>query len=414
MKKLIIWCAVLCSFGKVYAQDSVVDSRVAVNTSVRVHTQVNISDQDTKDEERVKNISKTFPADQNDKIALSNQYGSMVIKVWDRREVKIDIAIRANSGGDTQNLMDQVNITAGKSGDVISCKTDIDNGRHWGGRNNTRSLKIDYVVYLPAANALTLSQEFGNILMGDHSGPVSANVQYGNLDAGNLSSTNNYISVQYGKTNIEAVNRATIKQQYGAGLMVGTAGTLDIDAQYVNVTVNTIRGNALIKQQYGSGLKIGSVNNLDLDAQYVNVNIANIKGNATVKQEYNSLTIGTVGKLNLRAEYAGVNIGSLRGDGNFRMSYNKFIVGAVGAGCKSLLVDVEYVDVNLGFVDGYNADFTVQKSYGSFKSDSRLGGSVNVRGGDEDSSTKNYSGKIGSGGSAIVRVKSEYGSVVFK
>ncbi|WP_158796282.1 hypothetical protein [Pedobacter sp. L105] len=418
MKKLIVWCVVLCSFGRVYAQDSVVearstvDTRVAVNTMVKVHVQ---ADPDQNDDSRVKNISKTFPADQNDKISLSNQYGAMVIKVWDRKEVKIDVTIRANSGGDTQKLIDQVNIVAGKSGDLISCKTDIDNERRWGGRSKSRELKIDYVVYLPAVNALTLSQQFGNVTMGDYSGPVSANVQYGNFDAGNLSSLNNYVYVQYGKTTIAGLNKATIKQEYGAGLSIGTAGTLDVDAQYVNVAISTIRGNAVIKQQYGSGLKIGTVNNLDLNVEYANVNVGAIRGNATIKQEYNDLTIASVGKLNLRAEYAGVNIGTLRGDGHFNLSYNKLNIATVGTGCKSLTADVEYVDVNLGFAEGYNANFNVVKSYGGF----RYGSNVRVsstgrRNEDDDSSTKNYSGTIGSGGSSEVRIKAEYGSVVFK
>ncbi|PIH00636.1 hypothetical protein CS542_03835 [Pedobacter sp. IW39] len=36
--------------------------------------------------------------------------------------------------------------------------------------------------------------------------------------------------------------KAVVKQQYGSGLTIGAAGTLDLNAQYVTVRINTIRG----------------------------------------------------------------------------------------------------------------------------------------------------------------------------
>ncbi|SEA95479.1 hypothetical protein [Pedobacter hartonius] len=426
MKKLVTWgVLILAGSNGAFAQgpsepETTAHAAYAVNTSVsssitagqNLNDQIKVQDDDAV---RVKNISKSFPAGKTDKVVLSNQFGSMLIKVWDRREVKIDISIRSYSNNDreAQELIDQVNINADKNGDVISCKTTIGNGNRWSGRNKRREVKVNYVVYLPASNALDLSQQFGNVNMGDFSGPLTAKVQYGDFNAGNLSDASNYISVQYGKTNIQELNKATIKQQYGSGLTIGTAGTLDLNAQYANVSITAIRGDALIKQQYGSGLKIGSVNNLDLDVQYASVNVTAIKGNATIKQQYNSLTIGNVGRLSLRSEYTGVNVGTLRGDGDFKMSYNNFNIGEVSPGCRSLIIDVDYVDVNLGFSDSFNGDFSVQKTYGAF----RYGSSVRVNAlgeNDKHSSTKNYSGKIGNGGSARVQIKSDYGAVVFK
>ena len=419
MKKLIIWCVALCSFGTAYAQGAVsksTDNRMAmVTSSARTNNRL---DEDRSDADKVKTISRTFPADQNDKINLSNQFGSMTIKVWDKREVKIDVAIRASSGNDNeaQKLIDAVNISVGKNGDMISCKTNIDEERnHWWGRDKKREVKVDYVVYLPATNALMLSQEYGSVNIGDFAGPLLAKVEYGDFNATSLSNANNSISVEYGKTNIGSLNKATIKQEYGAGLIIGTAGELNLRAEYASVTINTIKGDAIIRQEYGSGLKIGVVNNLNLDVQYANVNIAAIKGNATINQEYNSLSIGSVGRLILKSEYAGVTIGNLRGDANFKMSYNNLNVTTIGVGCRKIILDAEYVNVVLAFADGYNADFTLQKEYGGFKYGANVKAYLTGKNNDDDdSSSKNYSGKIGSGGGANIRMRTEYGSVTFR
>lgn len=420
MKKLILCLTVLGLGLGVEAQESKsqdisgsINGTYAVNKTT-VNTSAGLRQDD--DAVRVKNLSKTFAAGRTDKISLSNQFGSMLIKVWDRKEVKIDISITVNSVSEkrAQELIDQVDIQASKNGDQISCKTEIDRENNWLGRNKNGQIKVSYIAYVPAVNALTVSQQFGNLTIGDFSGPLSAKVQYGNLITGKLTDDNNFISVQYGKTNIEEVNKATIKQQYGSGLTIGTVGELNLTCQYAAVNITAIRGDAVIKQQYGSGLKIGTVNNLDLSAQYANVDIGTIKGDATIKQQYNSIDINTVGKLILKAQYAGVTVGTLRGDGNISMSYNNLSLSELGAGCKNLNINSTYANLSMGFAAGYNGEFIVQRSYGGFK----YSPNIKVRlsdDADEDShSSKTYVGKIGNGGANNIVVKATYGAVTFK
>lgn len=373
------------------------------------------------DPSKAKSFTRTFPLGTADKVNLSNRYGSMVIRIWDRKEIKVDVDIRAysNSEEDAQKLLDEVDIEAAKQGDQVVYKTNITStNKNWGngsrnGRRWRREVKVNYVVNMPAANALTLTQQYGNVDLQGLSGALSAKVQYGNFTAGNLSSNNNYITVQYGKTTIQQANKAVIKQQYGSGLKIETVGSLELNAQYSQVDVTTIKGNASIHQQYGSGLNIGSVDNLELDVQYASVDVNTIRGNANIKQQYNKLAIGTVGKLNLNSQYTGVTIGSLRGDGNFNMQYNTLSVANVGTGCKALNVDADYVNVNLAFANSFNASLDVETSYASFNYGDGI--SVNRQGTDEGhSSTKRYTGRIGNGSGATVKVDSDYGSVTFK
>jgi hypothetical protein len=427
MNKLIIAAALVlpavftsASAQELPAAELPVQADYAVNTRMNKAQEAGLLEQKDDDALRIRTISKTFPADRSDRIVLSNQYGSMLIKVWDKREVKMDITVKAysNNEKEAQELIDQVNISPSKEGDLISCKTSIDqnnSGRWFSMRNKRREVRVAYVVYLPAANALSLSQQYGNVNIDDFSGPLDVKVQYGDLSAGNLSGVNNNISVQYGKTTIGELNKANIKQQYGSGLTIGTAGTLNLNAQYASVNITAIRGDAVIRQQYGSGLKLGSVNNLDLDVQYASVNISTIKGDAMIKQQYNSLTIGSAGKLTLKSQYTGVNIGTLKGDGSFRMSYNNFAVAEISPACKRLTIDTDYVDVNLNFGDSFNGDFNLQKIYGGFKYDSNVRLTSNTENEDnKHSTTKRYSGKIGNGGSSVVQIVAEYGSVTFK
>lgn len=371
---------------------------------------------DNDDPGKSKTFSKSFSVDAGDKLNLSNKYGGIIIKTWDKREVKVDVDIKAYSkdADDAQRLLDETTVESGKTGDQISFKTNIGSrdGRYGRSERNgktiwRREVKVNYVVYMPSSMALTVNNQYGGLSIADFSGALYAKIQYGAFSAGNLGSTNNYVNVQYGKTDISNMNKGVIKQQYGAALNIGTVGTLELDAQYVPVNITTIKGDAVIKQQYGKGLSIGTVNNLELNAQYTNVNLTTVNGNANIKQQYNSITIGSVNKLNINAQYTTVKLGTLKGDGSFDLNYNKLSVENVLAGCKNLTVNSNYTSISFGFASNYNADFEVRTNYGGFNS----GNNVQSKLVNESGSSKRYNGKIGNGGTGNLNIRTNYGAV---
>jgi hypothetical protein len=358
-----------------------------VKNAVNVRYDDSGNNQDSKDDPmRSKTFSKSFTIDRNDKVNLSNQYGSITIKVWNKNEIKVDADIKAyaKTEDEAQKLLDDVEVTATKSGDLITYKTNMgERNGNWGSstRNGKtiwrREVKTHFIVYMPAANALTASQQYGNIIMDDFGGPTSIKVQYGNLTAGNLSNANNYISIQYGKATVKDMGGARIKHQYGGGFTIGTVDDLDIDAQYTSVNVAAVKGTATVKHQYGSGTVIGQAGNLNVNTQYTTIKVGTLNGNIVSKAQY-----------------------------------GKVIIDEIGAG-KNVTVNAQYSSVNLGFAASYNGDFDVKTNYGSFKYPS----TVTVRRDGDDrsySSSKNYTGQIGKGGSAKVDIDLQYNSVTFK
>jgi len=430
MKAIKIFLAVMAFIAvRSNAQQSVVadtpTESYAVNTKIsattsKVTSRLASEEMNGSDAEKSKSFSKSFSLDPNDKINLNNQYGSIVIKTWDRKEIKVDIEIKAfsNSDNEVQKMIDAVTIDASKNGDVVSFRTNMSerNGRYGRGVRNgvttwRREVKINYVVYMPPANSLTVSQQYGNVDLGNFSGPTSLKVQYGNLIAGNLTNSNNYINVQYGKCDIQELNVGVVKHSYNGPVNIGSAGTLELDAEYVGVNINTIRRSADLKIQYGKGLTVGTIGgNLLLNAEYAKVNINTVKGNLVAKQAYGDLNIASSGKIAVDAEYSNVTLGTINGDANIRMDYNRLSVSEITPACKNFTFGGEYVSVGLGFAERYNGNFNVSTSYSGFKYGSNVSASLSSR----DDEEKRYSGKIGSGGSGNVNIKTSYGSVTFK
>ncbi|MES2417548.1 MAG: hypothetical protein V4541_05140 [Bacteroidota bacterium] len=361
-------------------------TKSSATTSINTNVITYNGQQDQGDDAtRSKTFSKSFSLEKDDKVNLSNQFGSITVKTWDKNEIKVDADIKAfaNTEAEAQKLIDNTTINAAKTGDLVAFKTDIGDGKdNWGngsrnGKRWRREVKIYITVYMPASNALTATQKYGNIAMDNFSGPTSLKVAYGNLTANSLSNSNNYISVQYGKATLKEINQAKINQQYGDGLIIGSIGTLELATQYSAVNISTVKNSAVIKGQYGNGITIGSVGALTVNGQYTNVKVGKLHGNMVTKLQY--------GKLNIDEIEAGRNVE----------------------------VDASYSAINLGFAANYNADFEVNTSYGGFK----YGSNVTARKEGDDkgySSSKRYNGQIGKGAGAKVRVNVTYDSVVFK
>lgn len=377
-------------------------------TAIATHTDTEIS----------KTFTKSFSVNSSDKVSISHQYGNITIKTWDKNEVKVDVLVTAySSNNDAQNLLNGINFSAEKDGNGVAIKTGLSGHKgNYGsgkrkGNNWRREVTINTTLYMPAANPLNIDNQYGNVTLDHLSGPTAIKVQYGNFTAVSLSNSNNFINVQYGKCSIQDLATGTVKHQYNGPVNIGTAGTLTLDAQYTGVIIGAIRKSAVIKVQYGSGLTVGNIGgNLILDADYAKVNLASVKGNAVINQAYGNLKADNLSKLVLKAAYSAVNMGALNGDAEIRISYNDLNVKTISNSCKKLTIDADYTDINLGFDNRYDANFNVKTSYAGFNCD----GVAKIGSTNKDNEEKNYSGKIGNGGSATVMVKADYGSVSFK
>jgi hypothetical protein len=353
-------------------------------------------------------VSKSFTVGRNDKVTVNNQYGALDIRTWEKNEVKIevDLKVYGDNTAEAQELLDLTNIKAVSAGGEVILDTKLAKGKVKTGKKWKAEIKGSYQVYMPATNSLNLSHQYGDVSIGDLSGALEANVQYGNLKLGNLKSNSNKIQVQYGRADINNINQAEITQQYGAGLTIGSVGTLKLNAAYAAVKIGSVTEKANIVQQYGPGLTIGSVHDLNLNASYAKVSIGNISGAANLVQRYSNLTIGTTADLITNAQYANVTISRLKGDAKFIMQYNNLNINDVTAECRKLEIDCTQLNATVNFSTNYNAVLEVNTSSANFK----YGPAISVKT-EGTGQNKRYTGKIGSGGNSKVTVNSKYGGV---
>lgn len=236
--------------------------------------------------EKTKSYSKSYNVDGNDVINIDNKFGKITVITWAKSEVKVDVQIKvgANDEDKAQKLLDNVTIKDSKDGSGVSFRTSIsqnddDNGS-WGNlfgkKNSVRKMEINYTVYMPAKNPLTITNKYGSTELPDLSGKLNINNSYGSLNAKALSNPACQIRVRYGSATIGTLTGSDLDVAYG-NLNLGDCDKLNADVSYGSAKIGRITTSGNINVKFSGALNIGEVDknvkNLSVNSSYSSVKL---------------------------------------------------------------------------------------------------------------------------------------------
>lgn len=338
--------------------------------------------------EKKKSLTKSFTVNAKDRLSISNQHGDVKIELWDKNEIKVDITITGygSSEAKAQQLIDNVEITDKREGDKISFKTFIDTDENtwsWGNNWNWNSKKddencncpkakkgveINYNVYMPRTNALSVSNKYGKTIIPQFDAPLKVTSNYGSFTSDRLKGIDKDIFVQYGSSNIKQMDDGDLFIAY-------------------------------------SKLNIDKADNLKL------------------KNNYGSVTLDDINNLDGTFQYSSGKIGRINETGKLNISYSDGVqLSEMAKTLKSLHINSNYTAVRLPVNGDCNADFEVTTTYANFRYPTgKVSFTVNPDENDDDDRktgmgwhpTKTYKGKIGKGSNTKITIKTNYAGVKF-
>jgi len=247
------------------------------------------------DARKTKRYVKVYTVGAGDKLQIDNQFGRVAINTWAKNEFKVDVEVKAYANSDEQanDLLNNVGISDGKSGNVVSFRTSINRDKSWWGSRNgqRRGVQVNYTVFMPAKNALAVNNKYGSTEIPDFEGPVALQSGYGSLKVGRLSSVNCSINTSYGSCDIESLGGGSVRNAYGS-FSLGSGNNFNADLSYGSAKIGDLRGSVKLDVAYVGGFRIGSLGNglkdLNIDAAYSGITIgtndhANFDFDVTVK-----------------------------------------------------------------------------------------------------------------------------------
>ncbi|MES3017592.1 MAG: hypothetical protein V4721_07435 [Bacteroidota bacterium] len=234
--------------------------------------------------EKTRIISKTYSVDKNDKLAINNQFGKVTVHTWAKNEIKVDVEVKAfeATDSDADKLLETVTIADSRSNNVISFKTAFEKSsmnvwsRIKNGKEERRGVQVNYEVYMPAKNALDITNRYGSTSVPDFSGPVNINSAYGSFNSGKLDNPANQVKVSYGSANMGDYANGNLLVSYGS-LKLVNADKVNATIKYSGAKIAKLTGGGTFDLNYGGGLKIDevdrSVKNLIINSSYSGVTL---------------------------------------------------------------------------------------------------------------------------------------------
>ncbi|RPD49970.1 hypothetical protein DNI29_04025 [Hymenobacter sediminis] len=332
--------------------------------------------------EKVRKISRTFPASATKLYTLDTRYGRVQVNVWNRAEVRtdVDIITRAETEEKAQQLQDMIQVqlqdqdpTTG--GIVARSRFGAMPRECW---SRTKLYEVNYTVWVPKNTPLALHNAFGEIsLTSDLTGATELAIEYGTLRTARLEGPRNSVRVCNAQAAVPYAGRATVDASYSK-LRLTEGGTVELRNNY-------------------SDIDIGSVQDL------------------TVHSKYGDVALGTVRNLRGSSGYSKFSIDKLSNQLDMKLQYcPAFEVRSTGKNFRQINVDGGYSTILLNFPDGAGFNFDVNTEHGKLLVDKRL---VKVDSEETSPSSSDMQGSFGAiqpRNASNVNIKVRYGNVSFK
>lgn len=258
--------------------------------------------------EYTQTIKKEYAISPTGTTAITNKYGKVDIKTWDKNRVKISVSIVVNASSETsaQEVFDRINIGFSNSGDYVKAETSIEPQKsRWFSwtTTNKSDYRINYSVYVPKTNSLELEHKYGDLYAAAIDGKVSMDVKYVNFKLDGLGDDSR-VAFAYGKGAIGKARDLGMTLSYGT-LSVEEAMDLSLESKYSEVSVGKA-ADVSCASKYDS-YNLGEVRDFRNSGKYDNFSIDQAD-NIEVQGKYTKVSVSMVRQnIDLDLEYGGAD-----------------------------------------------------------------------------------------------------------
>ncbi len=317
---------------------------------------------------------KKFEINKNAKLVVDHEFGNVRCTNWDKNSISIKVTVKAKTT-DAQKAEKLINnvivdLTGNKDKVTVECELNQKDSK-----NKNISVNIDLEIFMPSTISLELENKFGTAYIESVSGPTKITSEYGSLEIGSLSNSDNELEVMFGEAQINNINEGKVEIGYSQ-LKIQKSNILSIESEYSDLSVDNAQ--SLNCELEGGVVAFGQVNKLDLETTFTTLEVGSLSQS-----------------LNAEIEYGTLNIKSL--DKDF----------------KSIKIENSYAAINLTISNGTNSSFNIEGEFVSVNYPKQYANSLHKSESDFSTSVKGIIGSDKNPKSSIA-IESNYGSVNLK
>lgn len=341
-----------------------------------------------------KTIHKSFSIEAAGKVELSNRYGNVTIKNWDKPEVdiKVTIIVDSRNEGRAQEVFDRIDIDFDAGGNYVSAKTNIESKSGWsswfsGGNND--NYKINYEVLMPKSVNLDLFNKYGNAYVDDVDGDVRLEIKYGNLTMAAIGGNLNFTL------------------GYGNG-KIGSAKVTEMDIKYSKVEIGAV-ADLHIMSKY-SHFKIVEAHDVRVTSKYDHYTFGNIHHYRN-SGKYDHVTVNSALSISAVAKYSDYQIHHLLETADFDLEYGSAKIELLDRNFKEMEVHGRYTDYRVNVQEGTEFKLDAVTRYAGI----RYPDNFRIIREYDKGADKEVQGYLGNNdGAKVIRARLNYGGIKVK
>lgn len=288
-----------------------------------------------------KNIKKEFSIASNGTCSISNMYGAIELKTWEKNKVKVDvlISIKADSESSANSSLENIKISFEHSNDWVSAKTEIqEKMSKW---NSSKNLSIDYLIYLPNSLNLELSNKYGDVSIPTCLGNVTIDIKHGDIFINNVKGEFDLV-LGYGNLTAKDINKLNASVSY-ADVTIARIKSIDLNSRYSDYKL-PIAKKMVLNSKYDD-FTLGQVDEFDCEAKYTD------------------FKIGKCEELFIEAEFSDLDIDQLKNGAKFNMRYGQANIFSLAKGFGNVSLTGKYTEFNLNIEEGSNYQLSAVCDY---------------------------------------------------
>ena len=244
-----------------------------------------------------KSIHKSFVLNEDTYVEISNQYGEIEVSIWDKDSIGFDIEIEVRSERDIDltEIMDRIVINFRANSNYVLAETEWSDevGFFKKGVQNIKqgigfseNIEVNYKVRLPKNKTLEINNKFGNVYIGDYDGPLTMNIEHGDLRARKLTNVKK-IELKYGKLKISEMDRGTLKLSAVKSATLTKAKDIMITSSSSEIEIDHV--DVLNIDSKHDDIRIEEVNKLFGKISLTDLKVVLISKESRLKSKYGSI-----------------------------------------------------------------------------------------------------------------------------
>lgn len=232
----------------------------------------------------------------NTQLEISNKYGDIEFRTWEKDSVRIEIDIKIESKdlGNIEKAKENLSFNFTKSVSLVRCNT------RWTGNAlsmgyisekiapSYKHLIVNYTVYLPKSQELTVESRFGNVFLESFNGKFTAKIAYGDLRARDLTNVRN-IEVKHGKLKINSLIDARISLFGAKYVEIKSADNLEITSSLSEIEIEKV--NVLRLDSKSDEITVQEVKQCKGNTNLTDLKIWSLTGILNLQSKMGSVTV---------------------------------------------------------------------------------------------------------------------------